>query len=144
MARVYVGNNKIKKVLTPLLDKSRAKYRSSRSSELENSEAMKILLDINRISSNLEEVSTSISSTVEQVTGTTSIYNNYSFDFLQETFKNDGVSNRVDELMVYIDSDLKDFNDPNDQDELYLSTILRNQGRISRLMSRISTLEKVK
>jgi len=144
MARVYVGNNKVKKVLTPLLDRSRAKYRSSRSSELENSEAMKILLDINRISKSLEDVSTSISATVEQVTGTTSIYNNYSFDFLQETFKNDGVSNRLDEIMVYIDSDSKDFSDPNDQDELYLSTILRNQGRISRLMSRISTLEKVK
>lgn len=144
MARVYVGNNKVKKVLTPLLDKSRAKYRSSRSSELENSEAMKILLDINRISKSLEDVSTSISATVERVTGTTSIYNNYSFDFLQETFKNDGVANRLDEIMVYIDSDSKDFSDPNDQDELYLSTILRNQGRISRLMSRISTLEKVK
>lgn len=144
MAISYTGNNKINKLITPLLDKTRAIYRGPRSSEQHNRESMQILMDINRIQSNLEQVSSSIESKVEQLTGTTSIYNDLSIDNLREILRGDGVSNRVQDLTVYIDSDTKDYSDPNDQDDLYLSTILRNQGRISRLVSRISTLEKVK
>jgi len=144
MAITYAGNNKIKKIITPIFDKTRAKYRSNRNSEEHNSEAMKILLDLKRIDKNLNDVSLSVLAKAEQVTGTTSIYNTYSLDNLRSTFRNDGVSNRLDTLRIYVDSDLKDYSDSNDQDDIYLSTILRNQGRLSRLVSRISTLEKVK
>jgi len=144
MAITYTGNNKIKKVITPIFDKARAKYRSNRDSEQHNSEAMKMLLDITRIDQNLNNVSSSILASVEQVTGTTAIYNSYSLNVLQEVFLDNGVSNRLDTLMIYFDSDSKDPTNSNDQDDLYLSTILRNQGRLSRLVSRISTLEKVK
>jgi hypothetical protein len=144
MAKSYSGNNKVRKIITPILDKTRAKYRGVRSSEQEATEANQFLLDINRVSTSLSQLSSSIDPAVEQLTGTTSIYNNFSIENLQEIFRNDGVVNPVENLMVYIDSDEKDYSDENDQDELYLSTILRNQGRLSRLISRINTLEKGK
>ena len=142
MAISYIGKNKMNKVLEPLLGRCRSKYRGSRDSEMHNAEAMAIYMDISRISSTLEQVESSINGDVERFSSSTAIYNTYAFDELKQIFLDDGVKNAVSSLKVYVDSDTKDYSDPNDQDDVYISTILRNQGRISRILSRISTLEE--
>jgi len=142
MAISYIGKNKMNKVLEPLLGRCRSRYRGARDSEMHNAEAMAIYMDISRISSTLEQVESSINGDVERFSSSTAIYNTYAFDELKQIFLDDGVKNAVSGLKVYIDSDTKDYSDPNDQDDVYISTILRNQGRISRILSRISTLEE--
>jgi len=142
MAISYIGKNKMNKVLEPLLSRCRSRYRGARDSEMHNAEAMAIYMDISRISSTLDQVEGSINGDVERFFSSTAIYNTYAFDELKQIFLDDGVKNAVSGLKVYIDSDTKDYSDPNDQDDVYISTILRNQGRISRILSRISTLEE--
>lgn len=142
MAISYTGKNKLNKIIEPLLSRCRAKYRGIRDSEMHNAEAMAIYMDISRISSTLDQVDVRINGDVERFSSSTAIYNTYSLDELKQIFLDDGVKNVVSGLKVYIDSDTKDYSDPNDQDDVYISTILRNQGRVSRILSRISTLEE--
>lgn len=114
-------------VREPLLQINRVKFKSSRSSLLENVETNILKIDLTRILNELNEIDESILSNLEYFYP--SIYK-----YTQENKLQDGVSTSIDSLEVYIDDNLIN-------DLVSVDATDKISGKLSRLFHKIAILE---
>jgi hypothetical protein len=127
MPKTYVNQTNSQRIIEPLLQKDRAKFRGSRVSETENLETNLLKLDLTRIQSQLEAIDISVLNSVTYFSGNIR-------DVTTLTNLDDGVSYDLADIEFYFDD--------SELTETVTIDILSKLGtRISRLLGKISRLE---
>lgn len=128
MAISYRNYNKINRIVEPLFQVDRVKFKSPRSSLSENLESNLIKIDLSRILNELQTVDDSILDKITYFIG--------NVEDLDEGAKlGDGVSYTLSDIGIYIDYPGASL------ETLTIDTTNKLSGKISRLISKVSRLE---
>jgi hypothetical protein len=129
MAITYKNEKNASRDIEPLVVRNRVKFRSYRSSELENSESNSILLDLSRIEERLNDTEEKLSSYLRYLNGDSSDYN-------ESVNLQDGLSYEIPGVSIYFDDDNPSL------ENLEIDTTNKIGSKVFRLMNKISRLEK--
>jgi len=128
MAISYRNSNKINRIVEPLFQIDRVKFKSPRNSLAENNESNLIKIDLSRILKELQEVDDSILDKITYFIG--------NIEDLDESAKlQDGVSYTLSDIQVYIDDVGASL------ETLEIDSTNKLSGKLSRLISKVSRLE---
>lgn len=128
MGKIFNTLAKIQKVKQPLFQINRSRYRGVRSSEVENLETNLIKMDLTRIESQLNEIDASIVDNLEVFVGNKQ-------DINLVTNLDDGLSSTI------IGVDIK-FENLLLEEDIKIDSIDKLSGQVSRLITKVSRLEK--
>lgn len=115
------------KVREPLMQINRIKFKSSRSSLLENVETNILKIDLTRILNELNTIDEKILDNLEYFYP--SIY-----EYTEQNKLNDGVSSSIDNINIYIDDNLT-------TEPVALDSGSKISGKLSRLFYKVTLLE---
>jgi len=128
MAISYRNSNKINRIVEPLFQIDRVKFKSPRNSLAENNESNLIKIDLSRILKELQEVDDSILDKITYFIG--------NIEDLDESAKlEDGVSYTLSDIQIYIDDVGASL------ETLEIDSTNKLSGKLSRLISKVSRLE---
>lgn len=128
MAISYRNSNKINRIVEPLFQIDRVKFKSPRNSLAENNESNLIKIDLSRILKELQEVDDSILDKITYFIG--------NIEDLDESAKlQDGVSYTLSDIQIYIDDVGASL------ETLEIDSTNKLSGKLSRLISKVSRLE---
>jgi len=128
MALTYKNESNSNRDIEPVFTKRMVKYRSVRSSELENSEINAFKLDVSRIQNRLNDSNLNINLYLKYLNGDKN-------DINDSVNLDDGLSYNIDGVDFY-------FDDISSSESLKLDTTNKMSSRIFRLMNKISRLER--
>lgn len=128
MGKIFNTLAKIQKVKQPLFQINRSRYRGVRGSEVENLETNLIKMDLTRIESQLNEIDASIVDNLEVFVGNKQ-------DINLVTNLDDGLSSTI------IGVDIK-FENLLLEEDIKIDSIDKLSGQVSRLITKVSRLEK--
>lgn len=128
MSKIFNTLAKIQKVKQPLFQINRSRYRGVRVSEVENAETNLIKMDLTRIESQLNEIDASIIDNLEIFVGNKQ-------DINLATNLDDGLSSVIDGI------DIK-FENISLEEDIKVDSIDKISGQVSRLLTKVSRLEK--
>lgn len=128
MAISYRNSNKINRIVEPLFQIDRVKFKSPRNSLAENNESNLIKIDLSRILKELQQVDDSILDKITYFIG--------NIEDLDESAKlEDGVSYTLSDIQIYIDDVGASL------ETLEIDSTNKLSGKLSRLISKVSRLE---
>lgn len=128
MAISYRNSNKINRVIEPLYQIDRVKFKSPRNSLMENLETNLLKIDFSRILNSLNEVDDSILDKLTYFVGDIT-------DYTEQAKLDDGISYDFPTLQRYIDEASPSL------ETLTIDTTNKLSGKLSRLINKVSRLE---
>jgi len=128
MAISYRNSNKINRIIEPLYQIDRAKFKSPRNSLMENLESNLLKIDFSRILNHLNEVDNSILDKLTYFIGDIT-------DYTEQAKIDDGISYDFASLQRYIDEASPSL------ETLTIDTTNKLSGKLSRLINKVSRLE---
>ena len=128
MAISYRNSNKINRIIEPLYQIDRVKFKSPRNSLMENLESNLLKIDFSRILNHLNEVDNSILDKLKYFIGDIT-------DYTEQAKLEDGISYDFPALQRYIDEASPSL------ETLTIDTTNKLSGKLSRLINKVSRLE---
>jgi len=128
MAISYRNSNKINRIIEPLYQIDRVKFKSPRNSLMENLESNLLKIDFSRILNHLNEVDNSILDKLTYFVGDIT-------DYTEQVKLDDGISYDFAPLQRYIDEASPSL------ETLTIDTTNKLSGKLSRLINKVSRLE---
>lgn len=128
MAISYRNSNKINRIIEPLYQIDRVKFKSPRNSLMENLESNLLKIDFSRILNHLNEVDNSILDKLTYFIGDIT-------DYTEQAKLDDGISYDFASLQRYIDEASPSL------ETLTIDTTNKLSGKLSRLINKVSRLE---
>lgn len=128
MAISYRNSNKINRIIEPLYQIDRVKFKSPRNSLMENLESNLLKIDFSRILKHLNEVDNSILDKLTYFVGDIT-------DYTEQAKLDDGISYDFATLQRYIDEASPSLT------TLTIDTTNKLNGKLSRLINKVSRLE---
>lgn len=127
MPKMYVNQSNSQRIIEPLFQKNRVKFRNSRISINENVETNLLKLDLTRIESQLDQIDINILKDIKYFGGNIG-------DVNITTNLNNGLTYELNDVQLY-------FDDTNDTTSLTVDILSKLGTRLSRLIDKVQRLE---
>lgn len=128
MSITYSNSVKRNRIVEPLFQKNKIRYRNVRNSQLENLETNLLKLDITRLYNQLSEIDTLVLDDIR-------IFVSDGNPSTSTILLDDGLTNEISDIDFYYD-------DTESLEQLEIDVINKLSGRLSRLLQKIQRLEK--